>query len=257
MHAIGAGRIGTALAARAAALGMPLALIDRERGWEALEEPPGEPILVLVRTLDLPALAARVPAPRVRDLVLVQNGMLRGWLPDLGLQSCTRAELYFAVAARGGPIVPGDATVLSGLHADAVAHWLGRLGLPARSVDWLRFTWYELEKTIWLAAFGALCDRYDVSVGGVAAEHRDELREVVAEMIRVGRATAGVEAPVDWALDRLVRYSAAIADWRASVKEWEFRNGWFVAGSRRFGVATPTLDALHAALGRADAGGAG
>jgi hypothetical protein len=248
MHAIGAGRIGTALQARAEALGMPFGLIDRTSGWEALDEPPGEPILVLVRTQDLPGLAARVPAPRVRDLVLVQNGMLREWLPQLGLQTCTRAELYFAVSQRAGPIVPGDVTVATGLHADVVAHWLGRLGLPARSIDWLRFTWYELEKTIWLTAFGALCDRHRLPVGRIATEHGDELRAVVAELIQVGRAANDVEAPLEWVLERLIRYSAAIADWKASVKEWDHRNGWFVRKARELGVQTPALDALHAAI---------
>lgn len=246
MVAIGAGRVGTSLAARCAALGRPFEMIDRERGWEALDADPGQPILMLVGTADLDAAASRVPPHRRGDLVLLQNGMLRAFVTDLGLQRCTRGILYLAAATRSGSLVAGDHTILSGPHADAVQSWFTSLNLPARAVDWLRLTYYELEKTIWLAAWNLVGAVHGKPVGRVVPEHGDELRALVTELMSVGRASTGVDAPLSFLLDRLTRYTAAIPDWPAGVRDRPFRNGWFVAEARRLGVATPVHDALLA-----------
>ncbi|MBA2321168.1 MAG: hypothetical protein H0V89_08430 [Deltaproteobacteria bacterium] len=248
MIAIGAGRVGTSLATRCAALGRPFTLIDRSTGWEALETEPGRPVLLLVGTGDLDAASARVPPHRRGDLVLVQNGMIRSYVADLGLQRCTRGILYLAAATRGGSILAGDRTVLSGPHAEEVERWFRSIDLPARTVDWLRLTWYELEKTIWLAAWNLVGAVHGKVVGRVVPEHGDALRALVTELLAVGRASTGVEAPLDFVLDRLTRYTAAIPDWPAGVRDFAFRNGWFVAESRRLGVPTPVHDALLARL---------
>ncbi len=251
MIAIGAGRVGTSLAARCAALGRPLTLLDRTSGWEELDRSPGSPLLVLVNTRDLDGLVARVPPPRRADLVLAQNGMLRGFLGDLGLARCTRAILYLAAASRGGAIVAGDRTVFAGPHAEAVEAWFTDLGLPARTVDWLRLTYYELEKSVWLSAFGLIGTVHGIPVGRVAPDHSEMLRELVMELLHVGRASAGIDVPLAFALERMIRYSAAIPDWPAAVRDLPFRNGWFTAEARRMGVATPLHDRLLRLAGHA------
>ena len=252
MIAIGAGRVGTSLARRAREVGAPMQLVGRAGVDAAFAAPAGTPVLCLVRADDLPALAAQVPPHRRPDLVVVQNGMLRERLAEWGLGACTRGVLYLAAGALDGPVVSGDASIVSGVHAPAVVDWFARLDLPARAVAPFQFAYYELEKTIWLAVFGALCERHRARVGDVATGHRAELTAVTAELLRVGRHVYGVDAPVDYVVDRLVQYAASIADWPAAVREWPHRTGWFVTAARARGIATPAHDALLTSIGRLD-----
>jgi hypothetical protein len=151
---IGAGRVGGALAARARANGTPCTLVDRARGWETLQDPAGDPIVLAVRNDDLDAVVGRVPQHRRADLVLVQNGMLRDWLAAHGLQAATRGLLFFAVPRRGAPIELGPANPFWGPHAARMARWFELLGLPAKVLDASDFATAELEKLLWNSCFG-------------------------------------------------------------------------------------------------------
>ena len=258
MVIIGAGRIGQALAARAEARDVEVALVSRDEGWDALAAPPGDPVLLAVRNADLGAVIEHVPEARRDDLVFLQNGAIRELIASFGLGKGTRGLLYFAVAGRvsdgGGDIVEGFTCPFHGPHGPAVARWLGQLGLAARDVDWARFSYYELEKLLWLACHGVLCEKHGVTVGELVAGHRDELHALVAELLLVGRAALGVDVPADYVVDRLVRYSETIPTWSASVKEWDWRNGWLVDRAREHGIATPLHDALLQSLGHPSAG---
>lgn len=248
MIVVGGGRIGLALKERSEAVGQPVALVDRDGGDEAWSGPPGVPVVLAVRNDDLEAVLARVPAARHPDLVVVQNGALREFLLARQLGRVTRGLLYVMVARRGDPPVAGGASFFSGPHADRMVRWFYDLGLPAEALDGSRFPIYELEKLLWLAAHGPLCAALGATVGEVATTHRGELAPLVAELARIGRAAWGVEPDPDWLLERLVAYSRAIPDYRASVKEWPWRNGWLDAQARRFGLPTPLH---HAWLDRA------
>jgi ketopantoate reductase len=241
---IGAGRVGGALAERAAVGDEPVVLIDREHGWEALDGPQGDPILVATRNDDIADVVSKVPSGRRADLVFLQNGVLQTYLREAGLGRCTRGLLYFAVPSRGAPIEVGGTSWFSGPHALAVVRWLAGLGVRAEEVDWPRFTFFELEKATWLIVNGLLCERHGATVGEVATQHRSELEAVVAEVQRVGRASLGVDVPPEYLAGKVCAYSATIPDYRASVKEWGWRNGWLVAQAQRFGMATPLHDAL-------------
>lgn len=250
MIVIGAGRIGTALHERAAARGVDCTLVTRTEGWDALQSRPGTPILLAVRNDDLDTVVGRIPAHRRHDLVFIQNGMIRGWLQTHSLARCTRGLLYLAVPRVGAPIAPGGVNPFCGAHAVEMVGRFVDLGLEAEAVDWARFSAWELEKLIWLCAFGVLCEHLDLTVGEVCAQHRAELRSLVTELSRVGRAALGVDMPLGWLVDRLCRYSASVASWRASVKAWPWRNGWFVEAARRYGVPTPLHDELLRHIGR-------
>lgn len=247
MIIIGGGRVGQALETRAAMRGVPCALIRRNEGWEALQAGDSGPILVATRNDDLDDVVARVPVERHGDLVFLQNGMLRSWLAERGMADATRGLLFFAVAKRGDDLSPGGDSPFAGPRASAVVRWLQRLDVPAIAVREADFKAVELEKLIWNSAFGLLCQRYEVSVGGVVARHRKELTELVAEMVAVGGANLGVDLDLTPLVDRLCGFSLGIADYRGAVKEWPWRNGWFVAEATRQGRATPT----HARLLRA------
>ncbi|GJP35630.1 hypothetical protein CLOM_g20125 [Closterium sp. NIES-68] len=61
------------------------------------------PIVVATHNCHLDDVLAQVPPERHSDLVLVQNGMLDGWLAAHGLtHSITRVLLYMAAAGEGG-----------------------------------------------------------------------------------------------------------------------------------------------------------
>ena len=69
-------------------------------------------------------------------------------------------------------------------------------------------------------------------------------------MASVGAAALAVDLARGPLLERLSAYSRSIADYRGAVKEWPWRNGWFVVEARARGIATPTHDRLLAAIGR-------
>ncbi|TVQ93434.1 MAG: hypothetical protein EA397_04765 [Deltaproteobacteria bacterium] len=236
MVVIGAGRVGIALRDAAVESEEPCHLIDRSRGWEALDDPAGAPILVATRNDALDEILSRVPPHRHGDLVFVQNGMIRPWLERHRLTEITQGLLYFAVPAVGDAPQPGpQPSPFTGPHSLAMVRWFTRLGVPAVPVDWPRFLALQLEKLIWNCAFGVLCQALDADVGTVCREHRAELTTVVDDLRQVGRASMNVDLPLEWLVDRLVAYSLTIPTYRAAVKEWSWRDGWFVAEAQRRG----------------------
>ena len=255
MIVIGAGRVGTALAQLG---GERVQLIDRERGWQHLERPAGEPIVLCVRNDDLAAVLARVPAARRDDLVFVQNGMLRPFLAEQGLAAATRGLLFFAVSRRGAAPEPGGDSPFCGPRAREVVAAFTEFGLAAREVSPPAFAAVELEKLIWNSAFGLCCEAFACNVGTVVRDHRECLDALLAELLAVGGPPLGLvgEQTLDEAAlgERLRSYSLAIAGYRGAVKEWPWRNGWFVAQARTQGRATPVHDRLLREVGRGPEG---
>jgi ketopantoate reductase len=248
---IGAGRIGTALAARHDDHGQPrFLLVDRQRGWEQIDPEPGGAIVLAVRNDDLAAVIDRVPQQRHGDLVFVQNGMLRPWLDARGLAEATRGLLFMAVPTVGAAIEPGGESPFWGPHAQAMVDAFTAVGLPAKQVDAQTFAAIELEKLIWNCAFGLFCQALDCDVGTVVEQHRPRLRLLVAELLAVGGPALGVELELDPLVERLCEYSRSIPSYRGAVKEWPWRNGWFVSTARARKIRTPTHDMLLLAIGK-------
>jgi len=250
---VGAGRIGGALARAAGARRLPHHVVRRDAGWDALREGTG-PVLVTVRNDDLDAVVARVPEARRDDLVFIQNGMLRDWQAAAGLSHATRGLLFFAVPSRGAPIEVGGPSPFTGPHAAAVVEFMTAIEVPAEVVDAAAFARVELEKLVWNAAFGLLCERFEASVGTLVEAHADVTTALCGELLDVGARKLGL--PLDAAaregmIARLLAYSRSIAGYRGAVKEWPWRNGWFVAAADAIGVATPCHTALLAATGHA------
>jgi ketopantoate reductase len=250
---IGAGRIGTALAARHDEHGRQrFVLVDRKQGWERLDHSDQEngPVLLAVRNDDLAAVVDRVPKQRHGDLVFVQNGMLRPWLEDRGLAGATRGVLFMAVPTVGAAIEAGGESPFCGPQAQAVVEAFTAVGVPAKVVDARTFAEIELEKLIWICAFGLFCQALDCDVGTVVEQHRPRLRLLVAELLAVGGPALGIELELDPLMDRLCQYSRSIPTYRGAVKEWAWRNGWFVSTARERKIRTPTHDMLLLAIGK-------
>ena len=224
---------------RAQGRGASCTLVTREQGWDELASDAPGPVVVAVRNDDLDAVIERLPAHRRVELVFVQNGMIRPWLLTRGLSGSTRGLLFFAVPTRGAELQPGTPSPFTGPFAPRMVEWFRVLGLESREVDPLLFASVELEKLIWNSAFGLLCQAYDLGVGAVCDEHAEVLRHLTDELRRVGRASMGVDLDQVPLVNRLVAYSRTIPSYRGAVKEWTWRNGWFVSEAARLGVDTP------------------
>lgn len=246
---IGAGRVGQALQRRAEEAGVAGVLVSRTAGWEGLEGPAGRPILVTTRNDDLAGAVARVPAHRRADLVFIQNGMIRPLLGTLGLAQATRGILYFAVPARGDDLTVGDPSPFTGPAAQAVVTWLAALGVPANPVSAAAFAEVELEKLLWNCVFGLLCQAKSATVGQVCEAHGEELAALTAELLAVGQEALGTELAPEPLLARMCAYSRSIPTYRGAVKEWAYRNGWFVDLAKTSGHALPVHARLLAEAG--------
>lgn len=251
MVVIGAGRVGLALSRAANDSEEPCLLLERESDWSMLAKAVGEPVLVATRNDDLDAVLGRVPQNRRGDLVFLQNGALSSWLSEQRLQDNTRGLLFFAAPDREtGPICGPQPSPFAGPHALAVVRWMSRIGVDAQVVDWPRFRAWELEKIIWNCAFGVLCDVHDTTVGRVCTDHREQLAALVDEFRRVGRASMNVDMPLDWLVERLVAYSLTIPGYRAAIKEFRWRDGWFQREAARLGLTLPLHTELVSSQGK-------
>jgi len=245
MIVVGAGRIGMALQQ-----GAPeeVLLVDRATGWEALDAPPGEPVVLAVRNDDLDSVLERVPARRRHDLVFVQNGALRTFLAERGLGGAARGVLY-VLAERAGPAPVARTSYVCGPHAPRVARVFSSAGMPAVAVDRAAFGVHELEKLVWLTAYAPLCEALALPVGTVDDAVPDALAELLAELGSVVAAAWDTTVP-DTLLERAVGWSEAIPHYRAAVKEWPWRNGWIDAEAARLHLPTPHHRRWLTAAGR-------
>lgn len=247
---IGAGRIGNALAERSRQKQRDVQVLTRQDDWQVLAKAGKAPILVCTRNDDLDNVLQRVPKSRHHDLVFIQNGMIRPWLARHALHEATRGLLFFAVQTRGAPIDTGPPSPFHGRHAAAVVAELRALDIPAEEVSATDFAQWELEKLLWNCVFGLLCTAYDMTVGQVLEAHREEVVELATELLDVGQSALMADAPMDKGavLTRLLQYSLAIPHNRAAIREWTWRNGWFVSEASRQGRPLPLHTRLCASV---------
>ena len=238
---VGLGRIGSLYAGIAQAQGWTLTALDRAALPGALASPsPGRPILVATRNDDLEALIPLVHPENLGDLVFVQNGMLRPWLAARGLQGATQGLLYVAVQRVGAAPVPGGESLFWGPHAEAMAGLLRAGGVAARvEEDEDVFVGEIARKFAWNAIFGLLGERLALPVGPIAEQHGEAVAALCAELAPVLGRALGVGLDPQELTRRSLDYSREIADYRASLKEWRWRNGWLVDEAARQGVALP------------------
>ncbi|MBV1858695.1 MAG: hypothetical protein KUG77_09815 [Nannocystaceae bacterium] len=238
MIIIGAGRVGGAIAQRAQEAGLQHTLVTRSEGWGAIGHTEA-PIFVAVRNDALAAVLDKVPTSAHHRLVFTQNGMLRAWLAERGLEDCTRGLLFFAVPSRGAPLTPGGDSPFVGPQARAVADWMAKIEVPTATPDAVAFAVTELEKLLWNCCFGLLCEHADAPVGTVVEQHDDLLSPLADELLDRGMPAFGVsldEEAREALKERLRAYSRSIPDYRGAVKEWPWRNGWFVEVAREPGM---------------------
>lgn len=220
MIIVGAGRVGHVFARAGGTL---------VRRGEPI--PNGAPIVVCTRNDDVEAVIAATPATSRASLVFVQNGILRPLLTKWGLRSATVGVLYFAASDLSGNAVPGPPSRFAGPNASVMIAMLRRLGLPAeRSTD---IDGDAARKLLWNVVYGVLGEAHDAPVGEVPEE---DVRRLVDELAPVLGVAPDAEP--------LLAYAGSIPDFRASVKEWRWRNGYVRERARALGLATPFHDRL-------------
>jgi hypothetical protein len=158
--------------------------------------------------------------------------------------------LYVLVERPGPPAVVRTSFV-AGPHAAPVAEGFSRAGLPTLAVDRATFGVHELEKLVWLAAYGVVCQALAAPVGQVEELAPDAIEALTLELAEVVARAWDVPVPPT-VLAHGLAWSAAIPAYRASVKEWPWRNGWIVRQARRLAIATPHHDRWLAAAGLQD-----
>ena len=244
MIILGNGRVGGGLYRRAQRFSVDASLVGRTDGRELLREDVQQPILVCTNAGDLRELIRGLPSSRLDSLIFVQNGMIDPVLQSLDCGGCTRGLLYFAVPTRGAEIEPGGVSIFTGAHAEYVSKWFQYVELEAEVVTRESFSTEMASKLIWNCTFGLMCDVYQVSVGVLVEEHRTEVDALIAELCMVaGEGIGCALEPVQISAD-LCAYSLSIHGYRGALKQWEWRNGWFVDVAERMSLSTP----IHARL---------
>ena len=242
MIIIGNGRVGGGLKLRAERLGSRVRCLGRGDNLDGLKRTGGEPILVCTNAGDLAEVIDATPAQYRPDLVFVQNGMLDTFLTREGLSDSTRGLLYFAVPKRGLEPQPGGASIFSGPHAEAMTEFFRELDLEARCVSRQDFSNEMASKLIWNCVFGLLSDVIDRPVGTICTDYRASVDELVAELVAVCNAGIQTTLEATTTSDALVAYSMSIPEYQGALKQWEWRNGWFVETARRLSMDTPLHD---------------
>ena len=131
----------------------------------------------------------------------------------------------------------GHPVCLLGPQAGAVVEWLRRVDVPASNVDTEAFAVTELEKLLWNCCFGLLCEHTGKSVGAIVDEHDAVFSQLVDELWGMPAFGLALDLQAREAMkERLRAYSRSIADYRGAVKEWPWRNGWFVNVAREPGL---------------------
>ena len=101
-------------------------------------------------------------------------------------------------------------------------------------------------------AHGLLCEVHDLSVGEVERAYGSTLNGLVQELVEVASAERGGEVNAREIVEGLCAYSRTIPSFRASVKEWDWRDGWFVRAARKHQLATPIHHNLLRAVGQGE-----
>lgn len=219
LNVIGAGRLGCFFAglSKSKVYGRQDELVGFEKG----------PILVATRNDDLAAVVGLVPKNRHDDLVFLQNGMYFDHVKKLGVEHATYMLVYFAISAKGEKPVDGGETVITGKYSDFFSELLKNEEIAIDVVSRDTFLQKMYQKLLWSVIFGLLCKVYGLSVGELVETHRSDISELTRELSLVIEECEGVRLP-DSTEQALCDYSQSISAYKGDVKEWSWRNGWFI-----------------------------
>ena len=192
------------------------------------------PIYICTRNNDLDAIIEKTPEDQRENLVFLQNGILTNYLETKGLADNTQALIYFAVSKLGENPIDGKTdlnpeglTAVTGKWGEDLAIRLQSGDLSCHNLDRDTWTIAMLEKHIWICAFMAVGVKHQCTVGDVESKHTDEVKEMITQLGMAASQETGIQFP-NGLEDRLCAYARSVAHFPTALKEFEWRNGWFV-----------------------------
>ena len=168
--------------------------------------------------------------PHLENLVLLQNGIYEDLIQEFAIPSPTRMLLYFSVATKGDHPVDGGGSVVCGPYSEFLIHMFQSAEVQLREVSAESFRVLSYEKLIWVSVFGVLCDHYKMSVSELSKHKREACFQLIKELSEVACEHCGVVFSEDLP-SRLCAYSESLGPYRASLKEYPYRNGFFTKHS--------------------------
>jgi len=123
---------------------------------------------------------------------------------------------------------PEGLTAVTGKWAEDFALRLKNASLSCHVLDKNRWFIAMLEKLIWISAFMAVGAKYKgITVGEVESIHNAEVCKLIDQLALAASTKTNLSFPSGLG-NRLCSYSKSVAHFPTALKEFEYRNGWFV-----------------------------
>lgn len=252
---VGAGRIGQTLQGFGKDAGFEDTLVKR---GEKIPADGSGPIYVCTRNDALDAVIDECPPNRRSDLVFYgQNGYIEDFLTKKGVFSdSTKVLVYMAVAKLGEKptdgitdLNPEGLTAATGKWAGQVAARLKNGDMTCNVLDEDKFRASMMEKLMWISAFMLLGVHHGgITVGEVESKHKADFSKMVTEMAACLKEERGIQL-TDGTVERLCAYARSVAHFPTALKEFEWRNQFWLDISRaREAAGKPDLTPLHTEL---------
>jgi len=198
---------------------------------DAIPEVDG-PMYVCTRNDDLEDIILKCPESKLENLIFLQNGILTPYLKSKGLEDNTQVLVYFAVSKLGEKPIDGKTDLNPNGLTAATGKWAEdfkcRLdsGLSCHVMEKEPWTVAMHEKHIWICAFMAIGAKYNCNVGDVEKYHTTEVKCLINELATAAMMETGVSFTQDIP-ERLCDYARSVAHFPTTLKEFQWRNGWF------------------------------
>ena len=239
---VGGGRIGTMLLDFGKRRGFDDILI--KRGDPIPADHPG-PIYVCTQTEDCEAVIAACPEEKKDDLVFLQDGMLEPIFQRNGLYGPTQAALWMSCMRVGGKPVDGVTSDAPDGLTTVSGKWAGAFAMRMNTGDLSCHVKMErdgrrsvLEKLVFTTAYNLVGACYGgITVGEVASKHPSEVDAMCRELASFIRYTLSVSlfSGLD---ERLAAYAQKMEFIPTSIKDFEYRNGYFYKYTKMAGTKT-------------------
>lgn len=170
-------------------------------------------------------------------------------------EDSTKVLVYMAVAKLGEKptdgitdLNPEGLTAATGKWAEQVAARLKGAGLTCNVLNEDDFRASMFEKHMWICAFMLLGVHHGGTVGDVASKHSADLERMVAEMMSVLVEERGVSFKPG-VPERLLAYAKTVAHFPTALKEFDWRNKFFLDLTRaRAAAGKDDLTPMHTEL---------
>ncbi|MCY4380996.1 MAG: hypothetical protein OXC40_05460 [Proteobacteria bacterium] len=189
------------------------------------------PTWICVRMKDLDQVLQQIPTTSKQNLIFLQNGIYQSLLDDYGVLEPTKMLVYFAINKIGDtPVDSLGMSVVTGKHSKMVSQMFASWHLDVKPVSELDFYGLAHEKLIWLAVFGLLGDCFSLTVQDLVTYHRDHIHGLIWELASLVERKFNIHfaGGKNGLVEGLVQYSHSLGAYRATVKEFHYRNGYFL-----------------------------